>query len=160
MMTERIKCGGLIERTDLCLVEVQGYAWRPGHSCGILSKFADAGIPLAFLNISNDGGKRKIMTFCLARDCAALVPNLLLEVEQEYEPESVHAEHGMAIITLYGPHFYERVALASEVYTCLCEAGIDAQAVGSSVNSISLVIRHGESASTRRALATRFEWPE
>jgi len=160
MNTERIKCGGLIERTDLCLVEVQGYTWRPGQSCGILGKFAEAGISLAFLNISNDGNGLKSMSFCCADDRAHHLPGLLTEVEKEFRPCRVGVEKDIDIITLYGPHFYERVALASEVYGSLCAAGVDAHAIGSSVNSISMVVSSSESPRTRRALAVRFEWPE
>ena len=159
-MTERIKCGGLIERSDLCLVEVLGYTWRPGLSCGILGKFAEAGISLAFLNISNDANDRKSMSFCCSDDRAHHLPGLLKEVEEEFQPIRVRVESDIDIITLYGPHFYERVALASEVYGCLCTAGIDAHAIGSSVNSISMVVNSSESRRTRRALAERFEWPE
>ena len=158
-MTERIQCGGLIEREDLCLIEVQGYAWRPGKSCGILCRFADAGIPLAFLNISNTNEGLKRMSFCLAREAMAKVPPLIEQVEREFAPERVVVQEGISIVTLYGPHFYERVALASEVYSCLCIEGIDAQSVGSSVNSISLVVRAGDVERTKQALSARFEWP-
>ena len=159
-MTERIKCGGLIERTDLSIVEIQGYDWQPGQSCGILGKFADAGIPLAFLNIGNDVNDKKIMTLCLARERSALLPAIIQKIEADFTPTRIGTRDQVVIITLYGPHFYERVALASEVYSCLCRAGIDAQAVGSSVNSISMVVGAEEAARTRDALSSRFEWPE
>jgi aspartokinase len=81
-------------------------------------------------------------------------------VEEEFRPCRVRVESDIDIITLYGPHFYERVALASEVYGCLCCAGIDAHAIGSSVNSISMVVCSSESPGTRKALSARFEWPE
>ena len=32
-------CGGMMERRDVCLVEVLGFDWRPGQACGILGKF-------------------------------------------------------------------------------------------------------------------------
>ena len=100
------------------------------------------------------------MSFCCSDDRAHHLPGLLKEVEEEFQPIRVRVESDIDIITLYGPHFYERVALASEVYGCLCTAGIDAHAIGSSVNSISMVVNSSESRRTRRALAERFEWPE
>ena len=32
-MSEKISCGGLMERRDMCLVEVLGFAWQPGETC-------------------------------------------------------------------------------------------------------------------------------
>ena len=156
-MKERIKCGGLIERTDLCIVEVLGFDWRPGVSCGILSRFAD--IPLAFLNISNDTGGKKNMAFCIARTEMAKVPLLLDEIRADFEPGDVRLGQHVSIVTLYGPHFYERVALASEVYSCLCIVGVESYAVGSSVNSISMVLAAKDLEPAKRSLAERFEWP-
>lgn len=158
-MSERIKCGGLIERTGLCIVEVLGFTWRPGASCGILSKFADAEIPLAFLNIGNDTSGNKTMAFCIARDRMKQVPELLDQIRAEFEPDDLKIEQNITIVTLYGPHFYERVALASEVYSCLCLVGVEAFAVGSSVNSISMVLAAKDLETAKRSLAERFEWP-
>ena len=46
----------------------------------------------------------------------------------------------VAILTLYGPHFLEKHNLASEVFSALCVDGINAHTVCSSINSISVVV--------------------
>ena len=62
-MVEKIVCGGLMERGDLCLVEVLGFDWHQGKACGILGKFGQAKISLSYLSIGNgpvsgDGGPK------------------------------------------------------------------------------------------------------
>ncbi len=160
MTGAKIQCGGLIVREGLFLVEVIGYVWRPGESCGILAKFAKAGISLAFLNISNEGNGRKSMAFCLPTEMRSRCTALIDEVCTEFTPERVDVHEQMTILTLYGPHFYERVGLSCEFYSVLCRAHINPMAVGSSVNSISAVLSVTDAANTRVALKDRFDWPE
>lgn len=160
MTGDKIRCGGLIVRKDLFLVEVLGYVWRPGGSCGILAKFADAGVSLGFLNISKELHGRNSMVFCLPSEARSRCSLIFDEVRAEFAPAKVEVRDHVSILTLYGPHFYERVGLSSEFYSVLCRARIDALAIGSSVNSISVVLTRSDAERTREAMRERFDWPE
>ncbi len=48
-MTDKIECGGLIRREDLCLLEIQGYDLLACGKFDILELLGDAGISLSFL---------------------------------------------------------------------------------------------------------------
>ncbi len=100
------------------------------------------------------------MLLCMARSKLPPGEVLLRRIQDEFKPKHIHVADGVAILTLYGPHFNEKVALASEAYSALCLKGIDTLAVGSSVNSISVVVAADKVGSTRAALAERFHWPE
>lgn len=159
-MTEKIACGGLMERGDLSLVEVLGFDWRPGEACGILGKFGQAGMALSYLSIGNgaDGGKN--MSFCVKTTELATHRKLLAEIETEYSPRRVAARSPVVILTLYGPHFLEKRSLASEVFSALCVTGVNAHTVCSSVNSISVVVDVLDRDGTVACLRERFTWPE
>jgi aspartokinase len=159
-MSNRIQCGGLIERRNLCLIEVLGYAWVPGSSCGILGKFAAAQIPVGYLTISECADRNKQMVLCI--DDANLEPcrPLLQAIRAESSPAALRVTPNVVILTVYGPHFYERAALASEVYSALCVSAIDAHSVGSSINSISLVVDAADRDRALESLRSRFSWPE
>ncbi len=158
-MTDKIECGGLMERGDLCLVEVLGFDWRPGQACGILGKFGQARISLSYLSIGNgpDGGKN--MSFCLSTEKLAENRELLDQIRREYKPAKLEARAPMVILTLYGPHFLEKHNLASEVFSALCVEGINTHTVCSSVNSISVVVDTMDRDRTVECFEKKFVWP-
>lgn len=159
-MSERIPCGGLMERHDLCLVEVLGFHWRTGEACGILGKFAEHGISLSYLSLGNGPDGDKNMSFCVKTDELAAHRDILEAIEAEYHPRKVAVRAPVVILTLYGPHFNERPALASQVFSSLCVDGIQAQTVASSINSISVVIETLDRDRAVKCLEQRFEWPD
>ena len=159
-MSEKIPCGGLIERKGLSLIEIMGYRWQPGQSCGILGLYAEAEVPLGYLSIGHNSDGLRNMAFCIGVDAMHRTQDLLEKIRDTHLPVNVKITEPVTILTLYGPHFYERVALASEVYGSLCNDGIDALSLGSSVNSISLVVAEADVARTRRSFRHRFAWPE
>ncbi len=158
-MSEKIKCGGLMERSDLCLVEVLGFDWRPGQACGILGKFAEAGISLSYLSIGHGPAGDKNMSFCVNMDDMIRGRELLEEIRDGFNPKKVGTHEPALILTLYGPHFLEKHSLATMVFSALCVDGIDAHTVASSVNSISVVINTQDRNAAVHCLEQRFDWP-
>lgn len=159
-MSDTIQCGGLIERRDLSLIEILGYKWRAGRSSRILTMFAEHMIPLCYLALGGCAADDKQLALCVE---SRVLPNcrpILDAVANEFAPRALAVTEDVVVLTLYGPHFYERVALASEVYAALCGAEINAHSAGSSVNSISFVIDSVQRDAAIAALRTRFVWPE
>jgi len=159
-MTGKFQCGGLMERGDLCLVEVLGFDWRPGQACGILAKFSKSGISLSYLSVGNGATGIKNMSFCVKTEDLAVNRHIIDEIKVEFTPDKVAVNAPVVILTLYGPHFLERHTLASEVFSALCVAGISSHTVCSSVNSISVVIDVPDRDRTVECLGERFDWPE
>lgn len=149
-----------MERGDLCLVEVLGFDWNPGKACGILGMFGEAGIPLSYLSVGNGAGGDKNMSFCVSTALMAENRRLLDEIRDVFSPDLVKVNAPVVILTLYGPHFLEKVSLASEVFSALCVDSIRSYTVVSSVNSISVVIDVPDRDRTVDCLRERFEWPE
>lgn len=159
-MNEMIQCGGLIERTSLCLVEVMGFDWQPGQACGILGKFGSVGIPLSYLSVGNGATGDKNMSFCLSTEDLARERRIIEEIEAEFAPTKIEVRAPVSILTLYGPHFLEKHQLAARVFSALCVDGIDALTVCSSVNSISVVVNLLDRDRTIECLRQHFDWPE
>ena len=159
-MTDKIQCGGLLERNDLCLVEVLGFDWRPGRMCGILGKFGEAEMSLSYLSMGNGPDGDKNMSFCVNPVKLAEHDGILDEIRQEFGPTKIEARTPMTILTLYGPHFLEKHNLASEVFSALCLDGINPHTVCSSINSISVVVNAADREPTVDCLRQKFVWPE
>jgi aspartokinase len=159
-MTGKHQCGGLMERGDLCLVEVMGFDWPPIQACGILAKFGALGISLSYLSVGNGASGDKNMSFCVKTEELAANRVIIDEIREEFSPKKVKVSAPVIILTLYGPHFSERHTLASEVFSALCAAGITSHTVCSSVNSISVVVDIPDRERTVGCLRERFDWPE
>ena len=160
MTGERIRCGGLMERREVCLFEVLGFGRETGQARGILARFGRAGVSLNYLSIGHGAGGEKNMSFCVATGDQERWRPLLEEIRADYAPDAVRAHEPAVILTLYGPHFLERHSLAAEVFAVVCGDGIDTHAVCSSVNSISLVVAAADRDRTVDSLRRRFDWPE
>ena len=159
-MTQKVACGGLIEKGDHCLVEVLGFQRVAGEPCAILGYFGEAGIPLAYLSVGNGADGLTNMSFCVRTSELAARRQLLDEVRENFQPQKVLATAPVVIMTLYGPHFLERTSLASQVFSALCADGINPQTVCSSVNSISVVVDTHDRDAAVVCLRRQFEWPD
>lgn len=159
-MKDKIQCGGLMERHDLCLVEVLGFDWGQGITRGILAKFGRAEISLSYLSLGSDATGQKNLSFCVDTGTMARNREILDQIEQEYAPKKVSVNAPVTILTLYGPHFLERHTLASEVFSTLCADRIDTLTVCSSINSISVVINLPDRNCAVECLRRKFDWPE
>ena len=84
-MTDRVPCGGLIQKGDHCLVQVLGFTQVANESCGILGRFGDAGITLAYLSVGNGAdGTTNISTTDIYLDRDVVRPGF--EIEGSIDP--------------------------------------------------------------------------
>jgi aspartokinase len=159
-MTDKIQCGGLIRREDLCLIEIQGYDLRISGRFDILGLFGDAKIPLNYLAITNCADGLRNMALCISREHRSASLAVLENIERACKPKRIKIVPDVIILTLYGPHFYEKAALAGVVYGTLRRSDIYTHSINSSVNSISFVINAADCDRTIRCLKSRLSWPE
>lgn len=157
---EKTKCGGLIEKNTLCLIEILGYGWQPGEACGILKFFSQAGFSLAFLNVGNTRDGERNMSLCLENSNLGQIYELVSNIDEQLKPRKINVTENVTILTIYGPHFYEKHGLASTAYSAFCVAAINTLAVCTSVNSLSFVIDSRDRMSTIECLRDSFDWPE
>lgn len=155
-----IQCGGLLERTNLCMIEFLGIAGGSGQACGILARLGDEGIALAYVNIGNSAGGLRNLSFCVDRDDLDACRTLVESVQKEHAPELVLMQDPVTKLTLYGPHFQEKHALVSGLFSILCGHGVQAHGISMSVNSISFVVDSADREQSVACLRERFAWED
>ncbi|RKZ19100.1 hypothetical protein DRQ50_02760 [bacterium] len=156
----RILCGGLLRRDQLAMIEFLGLDGEPGSACGILERFGEAGIPLAYVSLGNGPDGQRNVAFCVDRVDLVTSRPLLETVEKERRPVEVLIREPVTKLTLYGPHFQEKHGLAAGVFAALCERGVKSHGISMSVNSISFVVDSRLCEEAVACLRLRFEWPE
>ena len=142
------------------MIEFLGLDGEPGNACGILGRFGDAGIPLAYVSIGNGTAGQRNVAFCMERVDLVTGRALVDVVEKRHAPQEVLIREPVTKFTLYGPHFQEKHALAARLFAVLCERGVRSHGISMSVNSISFVVDSGMCAESVACLRQRFEWPE
>jgi len=159
-MTDKIQCGGLMERTDLCLVEVLGLVPSDGQARGVLDVFGEARISLNYLSVGHGVDQKTNMSFCVQAEDMLSGRDILDRVRDDFDLTHVGTHEPVTILTLYGPHFLEKPALVAEVFAALRKPGIGVHTVCSSINSISVVVGNEDRDRTVGCLRQRFTWPE
>ncbi len=159
-MSEKILCGGLIERPDLCLVEIWGLTGGPDTSRAILEMIGDAGVALAYLSQTRTREGERALSLCVEGFDAERMAEIVAEVRERYDPRHADLTGDMALLTLYGPHFNERHALAGSLFAGFVESGVRCFGLNSAVNSITCLVPNEDVAAAREGLRARFVWPE
>lgn len=155
-----IPCGGLLERAELCMIEFLGLSGGPGQACGILARLGDEGIALAYVNIGNSSGGRRNMSFCIDQADLEACRILVESARREHTPDLVLMQDNVTKLTLYGPHFQEKHALVSGVFSALNGRGVQAHGISMSVNSISFVVDSTDRDQSVACLHERFQWED
>ena len=159
-MSDKTPCGGLLERDEVCLVRILGTDWKAGQVEDILQQFADQDITLPYLIIEHGSDEDRNMSLCVKREDLDRTTALLTEIRQTLGPSKVVSLDSVVILTLYGPHFMDKPALASRALSGLFQAGIKPHSLTTSINSISLVISPMDHAVAVASLGELFEWPD
>jgi aspartokinase len=159
-MTDKIECGGLIRRNNLCLLEIQGYDLKESGRFDILGLFGKAKIPISYLAVGNGPNGCRNMSLCVPREHLATLESLKEDLQEGCSPRSLKITDHTMILTVYGPHFHERASVAGVVYGALKWEQIYTHSINSSVNSISFVINESDCERTIACLRSMISWPE
>lgn len=159
-MNDRIECGGLTRRSDLCLIELRGFPQLAGHRTHVLEQFGMFRIPICYLVVSWDADDSENLSICLSLADLARAEPLLAAASTQLNPRRVVTTQPVSILTVYGPHFMERTGLANEFIAALADNRLDVLSICSSISSVSFVVRGEQEHDVVRALSQRFEWPE
>lgn len=159
-MNDRIECGGLTRRGDLCLIELRGFPALAGHRTNVMERFGYFKIPLSYLVVSWDADDAENLSFCLSLSDLPRAEPLLAAISTQLAPRRTVSWSPVTILTVYGPHFLERFGLANEFIATLAEHKLTVLSICSSLNSVSFVVHAKDEAATVHALTERFTWPE
>ncbi len=154
------KGGGITLSLDLAKVGVMAVPDRPGVAGTIIGALARREIPVHFIVETSDLSNRSHIVFCVEAKHLTRALEAIDEVAAEIQPEKVIHQAGVAMVSVYGPHFRERPGCAAAAFQTLAAAGINILAISTSVSSISCLVAATALAPAVDALARAFEVPE
>ncbi|MBC8214506.1 MAG: hypothetical protein ISR90_00350 [Candidatus Marinimicrobia bacterium] len=159
-MSERIKIGGLFERTNLCMIEILGIKDEPGSAGHIFKLFSKHNISIEFItsSFSTTGGGS--MSLGMSDEHCHKVEELSFSIEELIKPDKIVKRPAIAMLTVYGPHFAEKPRVAEIFCTELGNNKVNILGISTSINSITCVINKCDLFQAKEAINLKFELPE
>lgn len=139
-MRPKVKAGGIIRNERLARIGVMAAPDRCGLACDVLRALADRGINTQFIVQCVDLANRSHIVLCVSEEDLDNALAALDPVRSTVQPEQIVHQRNVAIVSVFGPDFRERPAIAAAVFAAMAEAGINIMAISTSISTVSCLI--------------------
>ena len=116
-------------------------------------------INLEYITESSSVDGRAIMALCIKTKNEKKVDRLLEKNREIREALSISKLHDVCLLGIYGPHFREKVGIASCFFSLLGSAGINILGIATSISSVCCLVETKNAQAAREAILTEFELP-
>lgn len=155
----KIAVGGMLETPNLVLLRVLGVRRGPGVAGLTLSTLGNHGINVLCVVSSSDSAERDNMTVAVGHEDLDQALGLLQDVREEIEAERFDVVRNCCLVSIYGPHFSERPAIAGLMFEAMAAVGIDIHAISTSVSTVSCIIDQDDLERARTQMRETFLLP-
>jgi len=159
MKRQKIKIGGILQRRDLVKISVLGIPDRPGVAGAIFDALGERDINCPFVVHTIDSRSLDTIVLCVSRDRLDEALAALTGVAEKVGAEGVIHRAEVAVISVFGPHFGERPGIAGAMFSAVASAGINIQAISTSISSLSCLIDACDLDDAVQALEEAFDGP-
>jgi len=156
---KKIKIGGIIQSKQLAQVGVMSLPDHPGLAGKVLETIGKEAINVQFIVESVDQYGRSNIFFCVDQKDLEDILRILQQLQPTVGHLKVVHQAPVGIISVFGPHFRERPAIAGTMFTALGKAGINIMAISTSISTLSCVIEEGLLPEAVKAISEAFELP-
>ena len=155
----KIKIGGIIQSRQLSQVSVMSMPDQPGLAGKVLGALGNEGINIQFIVQLLDLSGRRSIVFCIDQKDLEEALRVLGQVQPQVGYEKLTHHSPVAIISIFGPHFRERPAIAGIMFAALGDFGISILAISTSISTLSCVIEEALLPEAVKAISEAFELP-
>ena len=159
-MNAKTRIGGILKNQTLARISVIGLPDRPGVAAAILCALGDARINVDFIIQCIDLNQQDHFVLCIQRD---ELPEALRVVEaatREVRARSIVHDSRAASIAIFGPDFRERPGIAATMFRALAQAGINIEAISTSISTVTCIIAEASLQDALAAINRYFDVPQ
>lgn len=138
-MTGKIAVGGITRIDGLVLVRILGAQDRHGLAGRALSALGHKGINLTCVSSFLDREGRGNLGFAVGTGDLDQTLGILQSLQDELQARSIEVQRRCAAISIYGPHFSERPAIAGAVFQATGDAGVEIHMIATSLSTVSFL---------------------
>lgn len=155
----KIKAGGILRNERLAKIGVMSAPDRPGLASAVLHALADSNISAQFVVQLIDLTDHSHVVLCVAIDDLERALAALHRIKDSIGAKSITHQREVSIVSVFGPDFRERPAIAARVFEALASAGINIMAISTSISTVSCLIEGGRAEEAVAALRNHFDLP-
>ena len=158
-MTSKVKAGGIIRNEHLARIGVMSAPDRCGLASDVLQALAGKGINTQFIVQCTDLDNNSHIVLCVNEEESEAALAALEPVRNTVNPEQIIHQHDVALVSVFGPDFRERPAIAAAVFSSMASAGINITAISTSISTVSCLIDGSRVEDALVALRENFDLP-
>ena len=159
MSTAKIKAGGIIRNQRLARIGVLSAPDRPGLASAVLRALVEKSINVEFIVQCVDLTDHSHVVLCVKDEDLDAALAALAPVKDAVAAGAIVGQRNVALVSVFGPDFRERPAVAGGVFEALAGAGINIIAISTSISTVSCLIDEGRVDDAVVALRNHFELP-
>ncbi|MBM4428820.1 MAG: ACT domain-containing protein [Chloroflexi bacterium] len=158
-MGPKVKAGGIIRNEHLAKLGVMSAPDRCGLACDVLHVLADRGINVEFIVQCIDLENNSHIVLCVREESLDTALSVLQPLQDQVRAEEIVYQRNVALISVFGPDFRERPAIAASVFEAMAAVGINIMAISTSISTVSCLIEGARVDDAMVALRERFDLP-
>jgi aspartate kinase len=158
-MTGKIAVGGITRTDGLVMIRVLGAASSVGMAGSILSALGNAGINVTCVTSFVDRAESFNLCFAVKKEDLDQTLGLLQSHQDEMRAANIEYQSRCSAISIYGPHFSERPAIAGAVFSATAEAGVDILMINTSYSTVSFLTGEDQAVLAVQKLQEKFLVP-
>ncbi len=139
-MSAKVKAGGIIRNERLAKIGVMSAPDRCGLACDVLRAIGQKGINVEFIVQCVDLTSNSHIVLCVADDDLDEAVAVLEPLQSVVAAQDITYVRNVALISVFGPDFRERPAIAAAVFESLAGAGINILAISTSISTVSCLV--------------------
>jgi aspartate kinase len=158
-MAGKVKAGGIIRNERLAKIGVMSAPDRCGLACDVLRTIGAEGINVEFIVQCTDLADNSHIVLCVAEDELDAALSALQPLRSVVGAEEITSQPNVALVSVFGPDFRERPAIAAAVFESMSSAGINIMAISTSISTVSCLIDGDRVDDAVVALREHFDLP-
>jgi len=158
-MTGKIAVGGITRTDDLVLVRIIGSSDGHDLSGRALTAMGNENINVTCVNSFLDKDRLNNMCFAVGAKDLDQTLGVLQSLEDKIHARSIEYQRKCSAVSIYGPQFAERPAIAGRVFETIDEAGVEVLMITTSFSTVSFVTHQEQAAQAVTKLRNVFLVP-
>ncbi len=156
---DKIKIGGIIQNKNLAQISLLNLTNQPEVAGQIFSLLGREGINVQFIVQAAETAEKGHIVFCIDQKDLEKTIDILRKKPCGGESQQIIPYHPVAIVSIFGPHFREKPAIAGRMFSALSAAGVNILAISTSISTLSCVIPESLLSVAVQVLSETFELP-
>jgi aspartokinase len=155
----KIKIGGIVRFSNLFCISLAGASKPTTTSAVLLNALAEANINVQFIVQGSHRENSGMLVFCVDRVDQAGTMDIVHTIQSTHEFHILDIDPQVTSIGIYGPDFRIQPGLASAFLGALDTAGVDVQAISTSISTFSVIVPSVQADLALSAIDQVFELP-